>query len=291
MRITGNRMLDLASASTARAQESVSDRSDEVTSGLRVAKPSDDPVAWAQAERAKVRKALSAGTGAAVDAGRDHLEETDGALASIGEALSQVRALAVQGANDSNDAKSRAAIGAQVSSLFSIALGAANTRGTSGEFVLAGSATSTAPFDSGGAYLGDALANSIASSDRTSVVATVPGSSLTATNGVDVLPLMARVAAALSTNDTASLALQLDALDTAIHQVSGARSTTGSGLASLDAASTARSALELHLSTEISQYVEVDAVGSASALAKASHALDASRTISAHLATLLDPRR
>ena len=42
MRITGYRMIDLAAASTANAQGAVSDLSGEVSSGLRVTKPSDE---------------------------------------------------------------------------------------------------------------------------------------------------------------------------------------------------------------------------------------------------------
>src|SRR5215831_10738876 len=99
MRITGNRLIDLASASTTKNQAAVATASAEVSSGLRVAEPSDDPTAWLAAQRTKLHQALSQGTGAAVAASRDRLELTDSALASLSDIVSQVRTLAIQGAS------------------------------------------------------------------------------------------------------------------------------------------------------------------------------------------------
>lgn len=289
MRITGHRMIDLAAASTAKSQEAVAARSAEVTSGLRVAKPSDDPTAYAAAERAKVRKTVAEGTGAAVKTSRDRLEETDGALGNIGEILSRVQELAVQGANGSYNAGDRAELGAEVQSLFQSAVGFANTQSTSGEYLLGGSQSLTPPFDANGAYLGDAFARTIPATQNSDAFSTVAGSRLTAAFGVDVLPLLARVATALSANDLPSLQIGLADLSTAVQQVGLSRTVTGSAMNVLDATAIARDQLAVHLTEEVSRNVEVDAIAAASALANASHALEASRAVSSHLVALLDP--
>lgn len=290
MRITGHRMIELAAASTARSQEDVATRSAEMSSGLRVAKPSDDPTAWAAAERAKMRRTIAEGTGTAVEVGRDQLEQTDGALAALGDIVSQVRALAIQGSNGSYNAAARLQLGTQVQSLFDAALGAANTRSSTGEYLLAGSTSVTPPFDAAGVYQGDASARSIPATESSTAFASIPGSRLTAVNGVDVIPLLAQVATALSTNNLAALQTSIGDLETAVGQVSQSRTIAGSAMSVLDSTLAARDHLTTHLSSEIARNVEVDGVAAASALASASQSLEASRAVTAHLVSMLDPR-
>ena len=50
MRVTGNRMIDLATGATAAGQTRVASAAQEVTTGLRVSRPSDDPNAYVSAE-------------------------------------------------------------------------------------------------------------------------------------------------------------------------------------------------------------------------------------------------
>src|ERR1041385_1585646 len=74
MRVTGNRLIDNAAAATSRSQSRLSDISDEVSSGLRVSKPSQDPAAWLAAHRTELHKALSEGTKQAMQLSRDRLD-------------------------------------------------------------------------------------------------------------------------------------------------------------------------------------------------------------------------
>lgn len=290
MRITGHRMIDLSAARTGKAQESVAERSAEVSSGLRVQKPSDDPTAWASAERAKVRKVISDGTGSAVKASRDRLEETDAALGSIGDIVARVHELAIQGSNSTYSAANRAALGDEVHAMFLSALGSANTQSSNGEYLFAGSLSNVAPFDPAGAYLGDAIGRLVPASENATSLATVPGSRLTAAHGVDVLPLLERVSAALSTNNLSALQGTITDLQTAVLQVGTTRTATGGAMNVLDATAQARDLLSQHLAVEISNSVESDSIAAASALANASTALEASRSVSSHLVALLDPR-
>jgi flagellar hook-associated protein 3 FlgL len=285
MRVTGNQLIDAAQASTSRAQESLARATAQVSSGLRVEKPSDDPTAWLAAHRAGLRKAVLDGSRAAVVASRERLDQTDGALATIGDAVSEVRALAIQGASGSYNAADRAELAVHVRALFESALAAANTQAPDGEYLLAGAASLTEPFDATGAYQGDARARQIASGDTMSI----PGSELTAARGVDVLPLLDRVAKALAANDTTALATAIDDLGTAVSQVSLARTRTGGASAVLDETLVAHDALADHLTTTMANAVEVDAVAAATDLAKASQALEISRAVTSHVVALLDP--
>jgi flagellar hook-associated protein 3 FlgL len=287
MRITGNRLIDLAAASSTKNQAAVGVVSSQLTSGMRVTTPSDDPAAWLAAQRVKLRQAMSQGAGAAVASSRDHLEMTDNALASIGDVVSQIQTLAVQGSSDTNNASDRAGLGAGVRALFQNALGNANAQGSDGEYLLAGAASLTQPFDASGVYHGDASVRSVTTDPGVASSATVAGSNLTAANGVDILPLLDRVATALSNNDMPTLLAALPDLATAVKQVAQTRSQTGAVMSALDQTTATRALLEQNMQQAISRYVEVDTVSAASDLAKVSQSLEVSRSVASHIIQLL----
>ncbi|MEJ7601882.1 MAG: hypothetical protein WKG01_28560 [Kofleriaceae bacterium] len=289
MRITGNRMIELAAAATASNQTQVASASAEVSSGLRVARSSDDPAAYAAGERAKLQRSLATGTGAAIQASRDRLDETDAALSTIGDAVSEVRQLAVQGSSASYNANDRAALATQIRALMESARGAANARSSDGEYLLAGSQSLTEPFAATGAYSGDASRREVPMTAGANTFATVSGADLTAASGVDVLPLLERVAAALAANDPDATSALLGDLDTAIKQVGAARTRTGNTMTVLDSTKEAQSVLAENLSREISRSVESDTIAAASQLAKASQSLEASRAVTSHVIQLLQP--
>lgn len=291
MRVTGHRLIDMAQAATTANQAKVASAAAQASSGLRVTKPSDDPAAWLAAQRASAHKALAAGASEALAAGRDRLALVDGALASIGDAVAQVRTLTVQGASASYKAEDRAALAEQVRALLAGALASANTRGANGEYILAGTQSLTAPFSSTGVYAGDPTTRGLPATETTVASSTITGSALTAANGVDVLPLLERVATALESNDVATLQSSLGDLQIAIDQVALSRSRVGGMMNVLDASLAATQDLDEHLTTEISNAVEADIVAAASELAKATSALEASRAVTSHIVSLLDPRR
>src|SRR3569833_146462 len=203
MRVTDHRIVDMAAAAAQRNQSSVSDLSQQVSTGLRVSKPSDDPAAWMTAQREKVRAALNDGTSQVVDVGRERLVASDGALSTLASIISQARDLAVEGSND-----------------------------TDGEYLFSGNNSLTEPFDvTTGAYNGDSIARAVNTAPQTTQIATVPGSTLTAANGVDLIPLIKTLATAMDANDKAGIQTALGGFVTAVRQFSLLRGQTGARMA------------------------------------------------------------
>ncbi|HEY6034322.1 MAG TPA: hypothetical protein VIV58_08685, partial [Kofleriaceae bacterium] len=162
MRVTNHRIVDMAQAAAQRNQSAVSDLSQQVSTGLRVSKPSDDPAAWMTAQREKVRAALNDGTSQVVDVGHERLIASDGALSTLAGIISQARDLAVEGSNDTLGASERQDIATQLDSLFDTAVSTANTINSDGEYLFSGENSLTQPFDTTtGAYTGDAAARSV----------------------------------------------------------------------------------------------------------------------------------
>jgi flagellar hook-associated protein 3 FlgL len=291
MRITGTRLIELATTATSRAQERVADASDIMSSGMRVERASQDPTAWAAGRRAADRATLSSARGDAIGATRTRLAETDRALGAIGGIVESARALAIQGANDTLDPNARAAIGAQMQQLFAEALGAANTQTSDGEYVLAGGRSDVAPFDAAGVYNGDAGVRSLETAEGVTQAMSVPGSTLTAASGIDVLPTLSALATALSTNDRPGIQAAIANLELAGKQVSRARGDGGGALAALDSVDQARAGFEVELAKQRASAVEADPIAAASALAQSAQALEGAQAVAVRVIALVRPRQ
>ena len=98
MRITAHRMLELAAQSTSKAESDVADLSGHLTSGKRVERPSDDPVAWTHARRLELRRTVSEGRGDGLGLAKDQLDQTEQALGTISGLVAQAQQYAIQGA-------------------------------------------------------------------------------------------------------------------------------------------------------------------------------------------------
>jgi flagellar hook-associated protein 3 FlgL len=287
MRITSGHIIELAAAATSRQQSNVADATNVASSGMRVQQASDDPSAWAAAQRDRVREALSQGNAQTISSARETMDQTDGALTTISGMVAQARSLAVQGANSTYSASQRADMGTQVQALFESALAAANAQTGDGSYVLAGTKSSTAPFDANGDYQGDATDRSAPTGEHNSSTMNVAGSVLTVASGIDVLPELKKLATALSTNDLVGIQAGVDALSKVTDQVSTARARVGTGLAALNDADTAQQALSMHLQGFVSSLVEADTVTAASTLARATQALQISQTVTSHVISTL----
>jgi flagellar hook-associated protein 3 FlgL len=283
-------MLELAGQATVKAQAEVAELAGQLSSGKRVERPSDDPMAWAHARRLALRQTMSEGRGQALALGLDQLAETDRALGSIGDLTAEAKQLALQAANASLTAGDRLAMEQRVRGMFELALTAANTRGVSGEYLLAGAQGDKEPFDAAGLYRGDGGRRSLESGEAGLATATLAGSALTAAGGVDVLPALERFATALAANDLRGIQLAIDELSTAHDQISQARTAVGSMSAVLADADGARTELETTLAGRIGALTENDVVTAASELAQRTRALEAAQAVNGKLAALLQPR-
>jgi flagellar hook-associated protein 3 FlgL len=289
MRVTSSHIIELSAAATSRAQENVATDSSIATSGMRVQVPSDDPVAWAAAQRDKIRQTLATGTSAAIATGLSDAEQTDSALSSIQSVVSSARELAVQGSTATSTAAARANLATQVSSLLQTAVAAANTQGEDGHYLLAGTQSTTQPFDATGAYHGDATSQSITTGESSSAAIDVPGSMLTAANGVDILPALGQLATALAANDLPGIQSSLTALTSATGQISSARANAGAAMNAMSSAASACTTLQDQLTGSISDLVQADTVTAASNLAQTTNALSISQAISQRIISALAP--
>lgn len=108
MRITTAHAFESSLANLQKRQQQLSASQEQLTSGKRVLRPSDDPVAAAAAERALAAASRSDAQMRAVDASRVATQLTESALGEAGELLQQARELLLAAGNGSyTDAERR----------------------------------------------------------------------------------------------------------------------------------------------------------------------------------------
>lgn len=290
MRVTESQILDLAARSVSDGLSRASETSKVAASGLRVALPSDDPVAWADGMRAVVREQQSSLRASAINTSRLRLDDSETALDTIGKILSQVQGLGVQAGNETQSAGDRAAVAQQIRDLQTQLLNSLNTRDAAGQYVLGGSLGASPAFDATGKFVGDAIDKTVQVGEGQSGAGSVSGSLLTAAGGgVDVYATVDAMALAVEQNDPAAVRAQLDNMVAAIAQVSNARATIGVRIRALDDADSARQDLETTLASIKAQALSADPVKAASDFTAAKNALEAAQQVAQQIVSLTQP--
>ncbi len=287
MRITETRMLRLMSDRTMNTQSSIAKAAGQVSTGVGVERPSDDPVAWADGMRTKLSMDRRDTHESTVERARDNLNRTDSAFQELVDGLSRIRELAVLGGSDSYDQSGRTAAAIEIGTIFEGMLASANARSVDGEYLLAGSNSDAPPFDDTGAYLGNDVLRTIEVNDQTFKQTGVTGSVLTAASGIDIFGTIVSVQNALEANDPATTRSFLDDLAGSLDQLGYAQAETGVAANSLDQSLGALDELEVSLAESFSTSIGADPIEAATWLANLSNELEASRVVSERIVSLM----
>lgn len=129
-----------------RRQQDMTEAQQQLTSGKRVLKPSDDPTAAARGERARALMQRETATQRAVDASKNSMTLTEAALGDAGELVQQARTLIVQAGNASYTDKERQDLANQLTQIRGQLLGVANRNDGSGGYVFSGQGVGQPPF-------------------------------------------------------------------------------------------------------------------------------------------------
>jgi flagellar hook-associated protein 3 FlgL len=132
-----------------RRQQALTRAQEQLTSGKRVLKPSDDPAAAAQAERALASVNRSEGHQRALDASKDAMQLTESSLGSAAELLQQVREHLISAGNGSYSDNERATLAETMRGLRTDLLIVANRSDGAGRYLFGGQGSDNPPFVDG----------------------------------------------------------------------------------------------------------------------------------------------
>ncbi|MBV1858424.1 MAG: hypothetical protein KUG77_08425 [Nannocystaceae bacterium] len=275
------------SSRTMDTQSSIAKAGTQVSTGVAIQRPSDDPVRWADGMRTKLsmdRRDMHEST---VERARDNLTRVDAALTDLLDGVARIRELGILGANGTYDAPGRAAAAIEIATRFDSMLASANVRSIDGEYLLAGSNSEVAPFDAAGVYTGNDVARTLEVNDGTFKQAGVTGTVLTAAEGVDLFGTIVGIQAALEANDGDATRGFLDDLVVSLEQLAYAMAETGVTSNSLDQSLGTLDDLELSLSRSFEGSIGADPIEAATWLANLSNELEASRVVSERIVSLM----
>lgn len=171
---------DLAMRNLATRQSNLSTLQENLTSGKRVVRASDDPTAAAQAERSLTRMARITADQRALEAQRNTITQGEGALGDITDALQKFRELTVSAGSGTLTSAERTTIANQLQGLREQILAVANRKDTNGLPLFGGLGSAATPFSGPNQPPGDYSFLGLpgqATSTETSIPGTLDGES------------------------------------------------------------------------------------------------------------------
>jgi len=282
MRVTDRMMYDTATLNAAKSRDRAQAAMEEVSTGMRVQHPGDDPaVAAAMVRGRQVVDRMDAINQNAGRAG-DEVDAADQALQSLATVLARARELAVQLGNDTYSATDRAGGAAEIDALVRQAVTLMN-REVNGRYIFGGDQDRTPPFDITGNYTGDTAVRQVEVApgvlEDASVRADIAIKGVG--GGVDIFATLQSLSTALTSNNGNGIRGALTNIDSATTQVTTTLAKVGSmGDAFATAQTLATTTRDATVKTVATQ-AEADIFAASSKLALANHALDATLTAAA----------
>jgi flagellar hook-associated protein 3 FlgL len=275
MRVDPNYVFNLTAAVDQSASEE--DRlTSELSSGLRVASLSDDPVAAAQSTLfgSSIAKDDSFVQTASNESSR--LQVADSTLGEVVTQITSALSTAVGGNNGTLNASDLASVAQKLSGIRDQVLSLANTS-YQGQYLFGGSQGSAPPFTldtstnpATAVYNGDANVQYVETPSGQKIQVNLPGSAVFGAAGTGVLGALNQLISDFSGGaTTATLTADTGALTTALGQLSSQRSTLDSSLSRLESNSTYVQTEEAQLKVAQSTLVSADPAAVATQLSQA----------------------
>lgn len=218
--------------------------SQQATTGVRVGKPSDDPIAAAELARLRASSSQTQTHLSTIDTVRGDAELTESTLSDASDIFVRLKEIALQASNGSLSADDRKTLGVEVSGMKGALLTLANTRGTRG-YLFSGSQVSTPAFDDNGLFQGDDEAQLVPiGNSQPTAVSTSGSEAFVVAGGRNVFSDLDNLATALASNDESGIRAAVDTVDASRAQLVNARARSGLILSKLDASQSVLSSLD-----------------------------------------------
>jgi flagellar hook-associated protein 3 FlgL len=261
---------------------------EQLSTGLRVNAPSDDPAAARQGMNIQAQIDANASYLANANQASAFMTDSDSAMTQLSTLMTQVSQAAVQGANGTEDASSRQALGQSVDAMLTQLVSLANTQ-SNGQYVFAGSATNTVPFVESAdgqsvAYQGNQDTMSL----QIGTDATIPiNSSGTAvfTSPVNVFGTLIQLRNALNNNDPTTVSTLIGNVDQAATQIQDAQGSLGGSEQRVTLAQNQLQSAQTTLNTLLGQTIDADLPTTVSEMQQAQTALQSGLEAAAKILT------
>jgi flagellar hook-associated protein 3 FlgL len=244
---------------------------EQLSTGKRVNRPSDDPAASATevqnlAQENRIDQYLQS-----VGSIRAQFQTADSTLSTMVTSLNRAVSLGVEAGNGSLSSQNVQSIAQEAQGVLDQLVQLANTS-FQGSFLFGGTASTQQPFTataSGVTYNGNSGVNTVAIADGRTLQTNVPGNQLFQGAGADVLGSVQQLITALQSGNSASIQTATAAISSGLNYLNGQRVFYGNGLDQLDDDETSLNTTKLNLQAQDTALVGADPTQAATDLSKA----------------------
>ena len=268
-----------------RAQDRMMKAQQQVSSGKKIAKPSDNPEAASDILRLNSDKSESEQYLKDLTFAKSKLQLTDGVLETVEQVVERARTLGLSSLSNPSAAK---AYVTEVTSLRDQLITTSNTT-YAGRYIFGGSVTTTAPYvknpNSTVTYNGDGNDMPLEIGRSLVVQTQIPGSDLF-TGSVDIFDTLSDLATAMQAGDKAGMDAQVQKIEQFTDVLSVARSKVGGYLNMTTNVENDLASAKLARATVLSQEEAADLAAAISELSMSQNALQATLAVGARLSQL-----
>jgi flagellar hook-associated protein 3 FlgL len=245
----------------------------EVSTGLSVNEPSDNPTAAASMVQNTIETGdldvYTQNVGTALLT----VQSAGSVLSSVVTSLTSAVSAGTEGANGTNSSTDLQALAQQVQAILTSVVSAANTS-VSGSYLFGGTSTATpytanAASPTGYTYNGNNNTNSVAIGDQTSVQINQPGSQIFSNASNNVIGSLSSLVTALKGGNSATIETATASVDSALNYVSGQQVFYGNAETQLNSQETFLQQDKVTLSTQANNLVGVNESTAATDLSQA----------------------
>lgn len=232
----------------------------QVSSGLAITKPSDDPAGTLQVMSYDAQISRAAQYQRNATDGLGWLGAADSSLSTVQTQLQRVLTLVEQGANGTTDASGRGAIAVEIQAIRSNLLADANATYL-GRPIFGGTTGSATAYDAAGNYLGNALAVTRSVSDGPAVQVNVTGPDVfgdTADPAGNLFNQLDAIVAHLGTGSPALGTTDLSNVQAALTRASAQQATVGARFDEIQSLQTQAQSRQTTLTTALSNVQDLD---------------------------------
>lgn len=261
----------------------------QISTGRRIAAPSDDPVASARALEISHAQGINKKFADVRQTAQLKLNTLESNLTSVTNLLISTQSSLVGAGNGTLSNLERGFIATDLANSLQALIGLANTQDASGNYLYAGFQTSTKPFvanATGATYAGDSNQQLLQIDTQRQMAVNVSGDNVFQANGNDVFATISNLVTLLNTpiTDAASQAAFNTGLATAIGKMQGSvdnvlnvRASIGSKLNEIDGLDISGSDRALQYSKALSDLQDTDYASALSDLAKQQTIMEAAQ--------------
>ena len=267
-----------------------------LSSGQRLTRSSDDPVAASRLRQLQRADALATVDTSNADRATSDLQLADGAIGSIADSITRVKELATQAANGTLTPAQRASIGSEIAAIRDNVIQLANSRDGAGNALFGGQAGGAAyTVDAAGnaTYAGTATSGDLPLGDGQTVTRSMTGPEILnfTVNGTptDLLAAMKALADGLQAGGSGVQHVANDglaAMDQGLDAITTAQTVVGTRLSWIDTVAERRTNLSEMRSTEESDVGGTDIASTVAKLQETMTVLQASQASFTKLASL-----